>query len=470
MCPQPNLLFVFSDQHRASALGCYGNDEVLSPNFDRLAMSGLRLTDYVSNCPVCVPIRPTLLTGLLPPHHGAVANDVGIRDGLEGIADVLNRAGYNTGYIGKWHIDGIPRDKIVAKERRLGFRHWKACNCNHNYMQGYYYDEQDIRHEIDGYEPIAQTDLAIDFIREQTKQPWALYLSWGPPHDPYDLVPKKYLDLFGPDKLTLPPNVPDEIAIAAHVDGKLGKKIIDRETIRHYMHGYYAHIAALDEQMGRLLDVLETQGLRENTIVIYTSDHGDMLGSCGLTGKQLPYQEAFQVPFLLSWPAHVRQGVSDQLISHADLPVSLLGLLGLRFSSPRDGEDFHDIFVRTDGEGDTACLIADYIPAHNAAALGQEAWRGIVTKKYIYASFADHDFVLFDRIQDPYELHNLIHQSAYAAVRDALRRLLLQKLEQHGDRLENTFDFIKNNGYQDAWDASQRHFGLPTTETGKLIW
>lgn len=468
MSAKPNLLFVFSDQHRAASLGCYGNAEVVSPQFDRLAASGLRLNNYVSNCPVCVPIRPTMLTGLLPPHHGAVANDVGMKDGLESIAHVLNGAGYATGYIGKWHMDGVPRDKAIVPDRRLGFSFWRAYNCNHDYMHGYYDDEKNNRHKVEGYEPIAQTDMAIDFIKTQT-QPWALYLSWGPPHDPYELVPEKYLNMFDENALTLPPNVPEQIARPAYVNGTVGSVLVDQATLRKYVRGYYAHIAALDEQMGRMLDTLEQLGLRENTIVIYTSDHGDMLGAAGCTGKQMPYTESYNVPFLLSWPKAIAPGIREQLCSHADISPSLLGLLGLGFSAPVDGKDLHEIFLSPDAPGDRDCLIADYIPAHNAAALGHEAWRGVVTPEYTYASLAYGPYVLFDRQNDPWELHNLIDDPAYEEVQQKLHELLLQRLQAQGDALEDAFSFIKHHHLTQAWNESQRHFGLPEAETGRLV-
>jgi len=470
MADKPNLLFVFSDQHRASALGCYGNSEVISPNFDSFAASGLRFNNYVSNCPVCVPIRPTMLTGLLPPHHGAVANDMAMFDGIEGIADVLNANGYLTGYIGKWHMDGIPRDKVIKKERRLGFTYWKVQNCCHDYMHSYYFDEQDARHNIDGYEPITQTDLAIDFIKENKKELWALYMSWGPPHDPYMEVPQKYLAQIDKSKLTLPFNVPEEI-VTAWARGHFGRNIIGREEILNDMWGYYAHIAALDEQFGRLIRELSEQGLTENTIVVYTSDHGDMLGSCGYTGKQLPYREAYNIPLLISWQGKTYKGVSNELLSHKDLPVSLLGLMGLQFSSEKDGEDFHKCFISQGAKGDNCCLIADYIPAHNAAALGHNnAWRGIVTPQYTYASFAKEAFVLFDTMNDPFQLNNLIDNVSYAEIKAELHEQLLKLLEQYGDKLSSTFDFIKENNFTQEWDKSQSYFKLPTSETGKLVW
>ena len=129
-----NLLFVFSDEHRKHDLGCYGNTIVKTPNLDRLAEEGLCFSHCVSNSPVCVPARGSLLTGLFPQKHGAFTNDLAIHSDCISIANVLNDAGYHTGYIGKWHLAGIPRDQFITEERRLGFKEWKVANCNHDYL------------------------------------------------------------------------------------------------------------------------------------------------------------------------------------------------------------------------------------------------------------------------------------------------------------------------------------------------
>ena len=130
---RPNLLFVFSDQHRYCDLACNGNHQIVSPHFDAFAEKALSFRNCISNSPVCVPARGSLMTGLYPLRHRAVSNDLPIDPGLHSIAHQMNRHGYRTGYIGKWHLGGIPRDAPVPKGARLGFGEWKVCNCNHHY-------------------------------------------------------------------------------------------------------------------------------------------------------------------------------------------------------------------------------------------------------------------------------------------------------------------------------------------------
>jgi arylsulfatase A-like enzyme len=450
---QPNILFVFSDQHRWCDLGCYGNREVISPNFDRFAAEGLRLENCISNAPVCVPARGSLLTGLYPLKHGAITNDLPVRTDVESVADVLNGAGYHTGYIGKWHLGGVPRNQAISEERRLGFREWKVNNCDHNYLNSFYCDEQNVRHEIDGYDAETYTALAIDFIGRNAASPWGLWLSWGPPHDPYFEVPQTYLDLYDGKALSLRDNVPADI-----VD-RIDQPHWDRAQAEKNLHGYYAHITALDEQFGRLFQTLEKSGQLENTIVVYTSDHGDMLGSQGWTNKQLPFDESIRVPLLAQGPG-IRTGVSPAMIGLVDLPASLLPLAGLELPEA-DGTDLHSIFTDEPAKGQEACYIFDLVPCHQSAWRGTDAWRGVRTKTHTYACHADGTpWVLFDPATDPLQQNNLIGNPGFQALENKFHDMTTDFSGRY-DALLPWPELLKENELVEAWNQSQRHFGLP---------
>jgi len=448
----PNILLVFSDQHRSCDLGCYGNAEVSTPHFDAFAKNSAVFTNCISNSPLCVPARGCLMTGLMPNNHRAISNDLPIDSNAQSIATVMNQNGYHTGYIGKWHLGGIPRDKAIKKEDRLGFTEWKVCNCNHDYYKGFYFDEENIRHEIDGYEPVAQTDMAIDFIsRQDSENPWGLVLSYSPPHDPYFNVPEQYLNLYRDRVLTLRPNVPDTI---------FAKKndIRTKEQIAKYLKGYYAHITALDEQFARILDVLETSGQMENTIVVYTADHGDMLGSNGYLNKQLPYEEAIKVPLMVYQKGKTVPTISDEILSLVDLPVSLLALAGIQFNEKRDGKDLHHLFTQHTAKGLECAYLCDLIPCHQAYDRGSPEWRGIKTARYTYARSYDNSFnVLFDNISDPFQLNNL---SSITELRNPLEDLLLQMVRSYDEFLPWDRFLIKNQ-YLNEWNKSQTYFNLP---------
>ncbi len=456
---RPNILWVFSDQHRWCDLGCYGNTEVETPHLDAFAQGALQMNGCVSNSPLCVPARGTLLTGLLPMRHGALSNDLPLREGAVSVAHMLGTAGYHTGYIGKWHLAGVPREQYIpAGPDRFGFEEWKVCNCAHRYLDAHYYDESNRRVEVDGYEPTAQTDLAIDFIRRnqqrKTGAPWSLVLSWGPPHDPYHQAPEEYLELYRERPLTLRPNV-GKSAIATR-----NRRWSREETLEAY-RGYYAHISALDAEFGRLVAALEETGQLDSTIVVYTSDHGDMLGSHEFTNKQLPYEESIRVPLLLSWKGRTRVGECDELIGIVDLPISLLALAGADVTHGVDGWDLHTLFTDPEAKGRDECYIFDLIPCHQAAARHGTEWRGLRTDRFTIARSArDDGFLLFDNVRDPYQQHNLIHRSEYARLKAKLLAKLDEYIATHDDLLPWE-ELIRRYGYLDEWNRSQAYFGLP---------
>ncbi|MGD9496586.1 MAG: sulfatase-like hydrolase/transferase, partial [Armatimonadota bacterium] len=189
----PNLLFVFADQMRAQACGFMGNRQVRTPHMDRMAQQGVVFENAVSTCPVCTPYRASMLTGRYPLTCGMVMNDVRLPSEEVTIAEVLRDAGYRTGYIGKWHLDGPYRGGFTPPgPRRQGFDYWAAANCTHAYMNSFYYRDDPEPIPIEGYDADHHTDLAIDYKREHSSERFCLFVSWGPPHDPYHLMPRHY--------------------------------------------------------------------------------------------------------------------------------------------------------------------------------------------------------------------------------------------------------------------------------------
>lgn len=394
------------------------------------------------------------MTGLYPWHHRAITNDLPIRTDVESTADVLNRAGYRTGYIGKWHLGGIPRDKAIPAAERLNFTEWKAYNCNHHYSNGFYFDENDVRHTMNDHSAIAETDLARDFIRRNNGTPWALTLSWEPPHDPYFDAPEEYLAMYRTADIPLLPNVG---ATAMHSR----TKTFTRDEIRERLRGYYALISLIDAQFGQLMAVLKETGQYENTIAVYTSDHGDMHGSHGFTNKQLPYAESVNVPLIVSWPGRTRIGVTDEVIGLTDLPVSLLSLMGLSFSTAVDGDDLSPLFTDADARGAEGVLIADLVPCHQASDRGADAWLGVKTRTHTYVKDPKRATMLFSDAADPYQMHNLIADGSAADAALYHDTLLVSLCERHGLHFRPWQDFIVEEGYRAEWNRSQAYFKLP---------
>ena len=422
----PNLLFIFSDQWRAQAFGYAGDPNARTPRTDAFARESLNFCNAVSGCPVCSPYRASLLSGQYPLKHGMIVNDQTLHNVPGGsFADALNAAGYDTGYIGKWHIHGCGRAKYVPPEHRLGFHFWQGYECTHSYNKSFYYGDTPEPQMWEGYDAEAQTTRASDFIgqRDPTR-PFALFLSWGPPHSPYQTAPDAFRALFKPESVALRPNVPAEAASEA----------------QQALAGYYAHGTALDAYFGRLLDTLDRHGLADNTIVVFTSDHGDLLGSQGLWNKQWPHDESIRVPFLLRWPAalghHARTIKAP--IDAPDLMPTLLSLCGATVPSSVEGRNFAPMILgREPDDCDHAAVLSCYTPFHQMKrSAGGREYRGVRTTRHTYVRDLQGPWLLFDNEADPCQLHNLINRPETVAVQtdlDARLQAWLRKLNDPFD-------------------------------------
>ena len=427
----------------------------MTPCLDQLAEEGVRFEHCCSNSPVCVPARGSLLTGLCAQNHGAFTNDLKIRYDVESIADVLKRAGYHTGYIGKWHLCGVPRDQYVDQARRLGFEEWKVANCNHDYLDCYYDDEENVRHKVDGYEPEIFGNLAAEFLERNADkdEPFALFVSFATPHDPHDRVGEEYKKMYEGKPVTLRPNTPDRVMV------KTGT-YIDREEQAKLARGYYGHVSAIDKQMGRFLDILEKKGKKDQTLIVYTSDHGDMLGSQGTRDKQLPHEESIGVPLLMSMKGVMEPGVSKELIGLVDLPVTIAGLLGLSFENETDGKDLSKV-VLGEEQGQSECYLYDLYPCHQAADKGMKAWRGIRTQRYTYAVYGDGtEWLLFDNEADPYQMENRIHDPHMQEIKEDLSARLKTYVERF-DGFMTGDEYIRYSNKVKEFNESQKYFHRP---------
>ena len=210
---KPNIVFVFADQWRVQSMGYAGNPDVKTPNLDKLASEGVNFMNAISTNPVCTPYRAILLTGQYPLKTGMFMNDVSLYPESKSFAKLFKQEGYNTAYIGKWHLDGNGRSAFIPKERRQGFDYWKVLECSHEYNNSQYWGNDDKLHKWEGYDAEAQTKDAIAYIEEQAKseKPFCLMLSWGPPHAPYKTAPKEFQDLYKNVDIQLRPNVPDKL-------------------------------------------------------------------------------------------------------------------------------------------------------------------------------------------------------------------------------------------------------------------
>lgn len=454
MARRPNLLFVFADQMRGMDMGCAGNPQVRTPHLDSLAEEGTLFVHAYANAPVCTPSRAMLLTGKYPLTVKVVANDLPLPATERTLGEILQEAGYRTGYIGKWHLDGVPRNRFTPPgPRRHGFEFWAVWNCAHDYFNGRIYRDTPEPIPLPGYEPEAQTDLALEFLRQRDGRPFALFLSWGPPHDPYWQVPERYQRLYDPDRIELRPNVQEPKGPRV----PLGPK--DRELgLRRTLANYYAHISALDEQLGRLLEALEALRMAEDTLVVFTSDHGDMLGSQGMLKKQQPWEESISIPLLVRWPGQVPKGrISEQLVGIVDLAPTLLGLMGLPVPEDMEGADLSPHFLGEAAAEEGSVFLMDLVTVDEAQAQGLREWRGLRTRRYTYARFVDgQEWLLYDNLHDPYQRRNLIHEPQAAPLKASLEEELQRWMRRVGDEGWCWEETIRRLGLVELWNARER--------------
>jgi arylsulfatase A-like enzyme len=451
MPDRPNLLFVFADQMRGMDMGCAGNPQVRTPAMDRLAGEGTRFSRAYANCPVCTPSRASLLTGQYPLTCRVIANDLPLPEDVLTIGQRAQQSGYRTGYVGKWHLDGVPRSRFTPPgPRRHGFDYWRVWNCHHQYFQGKVYADTDQIIELPGYEPVAQTDLALEFIAADDPRPFCLFLSFGPPHDPYEQVPEEYRALYDPQNIELRANA-RPIPPGPH-------DLSGQRDPRATLANYYAAITALDDQLGRLLDALGRSGRADNTIVVYTSDHGDMLWSQGMMKKQQPWEESILIPFLIRWPGHIPASREcDALLSVVDMAPSLLALMGREPLPAAEGADLSPIMRGAPPGGPDSVYLMDLVTMDEAHAQELREWRGIRTARHTYARFADGEgWMLYDNDTDPHQQQNLIHDPAAASLRDRLEAKLQHWLRRTNDSCRPWQDFIRELDLVDLWNARER--------------
>lgn len=447
----PNILFLLTDQWRGQAMGYAGDPNIETPYLDKLAASGLRLTKCCSNSPICTPYRAMLMSGRYPSRTNVYTNNAPLSPDEYSIADHFSSGGYATGYVGKWHLDGAHRGHV---RHRQGWQYFAGFNRGHNYFDGeYWINDSPQRHRIPegSFEPDIQADLAMEWIQDTSRsnpdKPWFMMVSWGGPHGPY-IAPDDYMSQFEPRALQPRKNVRCHLE---DCDNRMKDGICSScdPRYRERLHGYYAHCKNLDDNTGRMMAFLKDHGLDENTIVIFTSDHGDMHYSHGMEAKGKPWEESINVPFIIRWPGVVGEGVvSDSLLSTIDIYPTLCGLAGLQIPSGKDGMDLSSpLCGRGGSEPESA-----YLTRGPSVGNNKWGWRGVRTQRYTYAWYwgdraRNRDFgiwateqygfpgeerplLLYDNQNDPMQLSNLATEDAYRPLMRELHAMTVEHMRK----------------------------------------
>ena len=331
---RPNILVFQTDDHGQWASGCYGNREIHSPSMDWLAATGARMTRAFTPCPVCSPARASFWTGKIPSAHGVhdylqegygagFTDHPGIGDQTT-LGDLLQQAGYHTGLVGKWHAGG-------QGEPRPGFDFWVSSLLGTNAKFGEQrYSDNGRTVEFRGHQAPYLTDQALRFLRDRPDpQPFFLYVGYTDTHTPHKSSPERLVEKYRHAAFS---DIPDESYGGEH--GR-ARRMHDKDEHREQIAQYYAAVEMIDSQIGRVIDELDSRGLLDDTLIVYTSDHGHMNGHHGLhckgnaTVPQNLLDESILVPCLLRWPGGVESGrVQDAFVDHCDLHATLLDAAG----------------------------------------------------------------------------------------------------------------------------------------------
>ncbi len=433
---KPNVLFILVDQWRASATGYAGDPNVQTPHLDRFAEEAITFSNAVSVCPVCTPYRASLLTGRFPTSTGMFLNDAYLPPEELCLAEVFSENGYATGYIGKWHLDGQGRFDFTPPERRQGFDYWKALECSHDYNHMAYYegDSPEIKY-WEGYSPFAISEDAQSYMTDQasTGKPFFLFVSLATPHFPHASAPQEFKDLYPESKLIISPNVPEELHAA----------------VREEMVGYYAHCSATDQAIGEILQKLEELDLMDETLIVFTSDHGESLGAHGvrIKQKQVPWFEIAGVPLIISYPAGKGNKLAalDLSVTTPDISATLLELSGLAIPESFEGKSFAQAILKGKDEVDRASLYMSVSPFASIKKEIKREYRALKTAKYTYVKSLDGPWFLFDDENDPHQLNNLVADPSYKTTLYDLDLQLMEELDRIHD------DFRPGTSYIAEW-------------------
>lgn len=424
-----NLLYVFADQWRYHAMGFLNMDQAVTPNIDQFAADSMRFTNAYSTFPLCSPHRASLMTGKYPFNVGMWTNcKVGLEEKImlkpqeTCIGNVLKENGYQTGYIGKWHLDASelnfsPHPKSGARgwdaytppgERRQGFDYWLSYGACDEHLDPHYWQENEEPIKPGKWSAEFETDKAIEYMegRKEGEEPFALFLSYNPPHLPYELVPERYYQKFKDLEVRYRENVPEEMR---QIGG-----LLETQTRQ-----YFSAVHGIDEQFGRILKYLKDNHMEENTIVVLSADHGEMLGSHGLMSKNVWYEESIHIPLMIRQTGRIMPGDQDTIFASPDHMPTMLELLGLPVPETCQGCSHVKAIFGEDENAPSDMLICSYpggaemVKAFSDQGLTHKAygWRGIKDKRYTYvvingyAPGEEQKELLYDSEADPFEMN-----------------------------------------------------------------
>lgn len=463
-----NILFIMSDDHSANYLGCYGNMFIKTPNLDRLALDGARFESAFCTNSLCAPGRATILTGLYSHVHGVRGNSEAkdaaehFAMGIETFPQILQRAGYRTGIVGKWHLTDKP-------DKQAGFDYSCVLPGQGVYQNPVFHENGEAR-QFEGHVTDITTDLALKFIEQPSEQPWCLLYHHKAPHRPFQ-PPARLARRFDGFEIPYPPSFDDDYetrkvareALDMRIEESLDKDYPEmppglarearkRWLFQRFAKDYCAGIEAIDENIGRVLAYLDKNGLTEQTLIIYTSDNGFFVGEHGWYDKRFMYEPSMRIPLIIKWPAAPKARLPEQLAANIDIAPTILDFAGATPPEKIQGKSLRGI---VHGGQQTLWRRAVYytyyensweLRGKGAEAMSDPAFRyftphrigphrGVRTDTHkLIHYYSDGDYYeLFDLRKDPHERNNLYGLRDYAALSADLRFELQTARELYGD-------------------------------------
>ena len=458
---KPNLLFLWTDEQRADTMAAYGNTRYRVPAMNRLAAQSVVFDrPYVAQ-PVCTPSRSCVMTGMWPHQNGCIRNGIPLKPETKTVPQLLADASYRTAYMGKWHLG----DEIFEQH---GFEEWKAIEdgiYRSNYSPGRDQNARSAYHHFllrMGYKPDGDGDFsrnfatklpvehskpsflaneASNFMFKHRAEPWMLYVNFLEPHMPFasaldDLHSEAETPLLNFPGTPLGPEPLSYKRRRGELPGARKRKGIDetqRDKVQRQARNYAGLCSLVDQALARILWTLEITGQAENTLICYTSDHGDMMGAHGLMAKSVMYEEAVRVPLLISAPfRRIRPHHVTQPVGHIDLVPTVLDLLGQK-NPGLPGRSLVPVLGGQARPGNDVFL--EWNVDKNDSGDGPNG-RTVITPDGFKLVLHDSDqSMLFDRTKDPQELNNVYGKPAYATVQNRLRKKIEQWQRETKDEM-----------------------------------
>jgi arylsulfatase A-like enzyme len=468
---KPNILLLVTDQQRWDTVAAYGlNDICRTPNIDHLAERGVRFDNAFTPTAICSPARASLYTGVYPHKHGVTGNGLCINDGLSGVNHYLAEGGYHSGYVGKWHVDEArgPSDFGFVGDDFMGYAFPgsdllpglqfspkpKTGNPYQRYLQERGFDLPTVSQRYVGTNPGCQAqemfalhegpvESSIEYyVGEETinlidqldgDDPFFLWANFWGPHTPC-LIPEPYFSMYNPADIPEHPSYCETFANKPYrqqlIERMWGLGDYGWEGFQQIAARYFGHVTLIDDQVGRIVNHLAQRGILEDTIIIFTADHGDCLGAHKLIEKgEFMYDEIYRIPLVVAHPNCQQPGsVNDDFVYLHDLTSTAIDIAGLDVPAHMDGQSILPAMM-----GDHTFNGRDSIYAvfHRHFTVAEQRMVRTHTHQFTFNSADQGE--LYDLVADPYQLHNVYGQPAY----EPIRQDLMQRMEAYMETLDD---------------------------------